>query len=148
MARPGASRRRRAKAPDAAGLGEWESLLPAAHEEWSDSLKRLQEVLGNIHDLDVLAGRLKRMRGQQLEENLPDWQARIENARQENLHTYRQLTLGTTSIWNTWLSGFPRDEWERYANARVRATRAAMDPRSARTTLVTRLAMRIWSQLR
>src|SRR5438045_5619483 len=86
-----------------------ESLLPAAHEQWRDSLKRLQEILGNIHDLDVLAGRLKRMRGQQLEENLQDWQARIENARQENLRTYRQITLGTTSVWNTWLSGFPRD---------------------------------------
>jgi CHAD domain-containing protein len=32
-----------------------ESLLPEHHAAWSDNLKRLQDLLGDVHDLDVLA---------------------------------------------------------------------------------------------
>jgi exopolyphosphatase/pppGpp-phosphohydrolase len=47
-----------------------------------------------------------------------------------------------------WLLGFPRLEWPRFADARIRATRSALDPKPARSRVVARLAMRIWSQLR
>jgi CHAD domain-containing protein len=125
-----------------------ESMLPTAHEEWSESLKRVQDVLGNIHDLDVLRDLLKKARAEHSGQVNEDWEARIDGERQKNVETYRQLSLGTTSIWTAWLSEFPRKDWERYAKARLRATRAAMDAKAARSLVVTRLAMRIWSQLR
>jgi CHAD domain-containing protein len=125
-----------------------ESLLPAAHSEWSESLKRVQDILGNIHDLDMLAELVKHAPAEHVEEAGPDWSTLVGNARHQNLETYRQLTLGTTSIWRSWLSGFPHREWLRYAKARIAATRKAMDPRPARGLTVTRLAMRMWSQLR
>ena len=125
-----------------------EALLPTAHAEWSESLKRVQDVLGNIHDLDVLVEMLKKARAGQPGEKDADWETRIEGARQENVETYRQLALGTASVWSTWLDGFPRNNWEKYANARIRATRAAMDAKPARNTIVARMAVRIWSQLR
>jgi CHAD domain-containing protein len=125
-----------------------ESLLPTAHSAWSDTLKRVQDVLGNIHDLDVLSEMLGKASANQPAEMLQDWEVRIENERQMNVQTYRQLTLGTTSIWTHWQSGFPREEWEHYAQARIRATRSAMDPKSGRSTLMARIAVRIWSQLR
>jgi CHAD domain-containing protein len=125
-----------------------ESMLPTAHAEWSESLKRVQDVLGNIHDLDVLADLLKKARPEHSAELTEDWETRIDGERQENVQTYRQLSLGTASIWSTWLSGFPRENWELYAKARLRATRAATDAKTARSLVVTRLAMRIWSQLR
>jgi CHAD domain-containing protein len=125
-----------------------ESLLPTAHAEWSDTLKRVQDVLGNIHDLDVLSEMLAKSSTNQSCEILQDWELRIENERQLNVQTYRQLALGTASIWTHWQSGFPREEWERDAKARIRATRAAMDPKPARSTGMARIAMRIWSQLR
>ena len=123
-----------------------ESLLPTVHGEWSDSLKRVQDVLGNIHDLDMLAEMLKKTRTE--EDVHDDWNARIEDERHKNQDRYRQLALGTTSIWTSWLSGFPRQDWERYAEARIRATRSALDRKPARSRVVARLAMRIWSQLR
>jgi CHAD domain-containing protein len=125
-----------------------ESLLPAAHAEWADSLKRVQEALGNIHDLDVFALRLKTAIAQHIGETRADWDSRIAGEREKNLETYRQLALGTASVWSDWFSGFPRDRWHRYANARIRATRNAMDPKPRRTTLLSRFALRIWSQLR
>jgi CHAD domain-containing protein len=125
-----------------------ESLLPAAHAGWSDTLKRVQDVLGNIHDLDVLSEMLAKTRADQSSEILQDWEVRIENERRHYVQTYRQLALGTASIWTHWQSGFPREDWERYANARIRATRAAMDPKPGRSTVMARISTRIWSQLR
>ena len=125
-----------------------ESLLPTAHSEWSDTLKRVQDVLGDIHDLDVLSEMLAKANANQSSEILQDWEHRIENVRRQNVQTYRQLALGTASIWTDWQSGFPRDEWERYAKSRIRATRASMDPKPGRSSLIARISTRIWSQLR
>ena len=125
-----------------------ESLLPTANADWSDTLKRVQDVLGNIHDMDVLSEMVARARASQSSESLQDWEQRIENERQRNVHSYRQLALGTVSIWSDWLSGFPHDQWERYAKARIRSTRAAMDPKPGRSSVMARISVRIWSQLR
>jgi CHAD domain-containing protein len=125
-----------------------ESLLPSAHAEWCDTLKRVQDVLGNIHDLDVLSETLGKAAANQSAEMIQDWELRIENQRQLNVQTYRQLALGTASIWTHWQSGFSREQWEHYAKARIQATRAAMDPKPGRSTVMARIAMRLWSQLR
>jgi CHAD domain-containing protein len=125
-----------------------ESLLPTAHAEWAESLKRVQEVLGIIHDLDVFALRLRRAIAQHVDETNVDWDGRIAAERGKNIETYRQLALGTACIWSEWFTGFPRDSWERYAKARIRATRNAMDPKPGRSALLSRFALRIWSQLR
>jgi CHAD domain-containing protein len=125
-----------------------ELLLPTAHADWSESLKRVQDVLGNVHDLDGLSEMLAKSRAAEFSEILQDWEVRIDKERQQNVQIYRQLALGTTSIWTHWQSGFPRQKWEHYAKARIRATRAAMDPKPGRSTLLTRISLRIWSQLR
>jgi CHAD domain-containing protein len=124
-----------------------ECLLPKVHVELGESLKRVQEVLGNIHDLDVLAEILKKARKEEIPGD-QDWETRIEAERQKNVQTYRQMALGTASIWNSWLAAFPRDNWEQYGRARIGATRAAMVTKSGRSVVVARLALRIWCQLR
>lgn len=125
-----------------------ESLLPVAHSEWIDSLKRVQDVLGNIHDLDVLGGILKKATAGQPSDAIQDWETKVASERQRNIETYRQLSLGTTGVWNAFLAGFPRDSWQRYADARIRATRGAMDTKRARSLVTRRIAVRLWSQLR
>jgi CHAD domain-containing protein len=125
-----------------------ESLLPTLHVECSESLKRVQDVLGNIHDLDVLASMLKKVRTEQPGDSNLDWVTRIERERHQNLETYRQLALGSASIWQTWLNGFPREQRLHYADARIAATRKAMDRKLRRSLSVSRISRRIWSQLR
>jgi CHAD domain-containing protein len=124
-----------------------ECLLPTVHAESGESLKRVQDVLGNIHDLDVLAEILKKARKEAIADD-QDWETRIGAERQKNVQTYRQMALGTASIWNSWLAAFPRDNWEQYGRARIGATRAAMVTKSGRSLVVARLALRIWCQLR
>ena len=125
-----------------------ESLLPTAHAEWSESLKRVQDALGNIHDLDVLAETIKSAQSEIEDAAESGWEQRIAAVREENLLTYRQLALGTTSIWQSWLNGFPREQWLAYSDARIEATRRAMDSKLRRSLSVTRLSKRIWAQIR
>jgi len=125
-----------------------EALLPTMHAGWSESLKRVQDALGNIHDLDVLAEAVKSAESEIEDAVDSGWQQRITTVRQENLSTYRQLALGTTSIWQTWLNGFPRERWLAYSDARIEATRRAMDNKLRRSLAVNRLAKRISAQMK
>ena len=108
----------------------------------------VQDVLGNIHDLDVLAELLKNARAESDAATDTGLETHVANVRQENLLTYRQLALGSASIWQTWITGFPRNLWLSLSDARIAATRKAMDSKLTRSLAVTRLAKRIWSQLR
>ncbi len=74
-----------------------ECLLPNVHAELGESLKRVQDVLGNIHDLDVLAEILKKACKETIGAN-QDWETRIEAERPKNVQTYRQMALGTADL--------------------------------------------------
>ena len=125
-----------------------ELLVPSLHARWIDSLKRVQDVLGDVHDLDMLLDKVSESGTEFDPELTKDWQARLAAIRQVKLQTYRQFALGGASIWQNWLGSFPRHEWPEYSSARIRATRKAMDPRPARSLAVLRIAKRLWSQLR
>ena len=124
-----------------------ELLVPSLHATWISSLKRVQDVLGDVHDLDMLREKAAESKGALPEEWRQNWQARVEDVRQEKLQTYRQLALGGVSIWQTWFSGFPKRDWPAYSAARITATRKAMDPRLGRSLAVSRIARRLSTQL-
>jgi CHAD domain-containing protein len=124
-----------------------ELLVPTLHGKCIGSLKRVQDVLGDIHDLDTLA-ELAAAKDAVAPEIRQDWQARVENVREERMETYRQLALGGVSIWQDWLSSFPKLDWPEYAAARIAATRKAMDPKPRRSLAVSRIAAKLWIQLR
>ena len=124
-----------------------ESLLPEHHAAWSENLKRVQDLLGDVHDLDVLTGMVK-----EASSGLP--QSRelllqtIEHERHERIEKYRQLTLGKTGLWNQWRHGLPHGErLESAAMARLRATARAADVHSRRTSLTARIALALHQKL-
>ena len=122
-----------------------ESLLPEQYTAWSDNLKRLQDMLGEIHDLDVLAGVVKKSDFLETEDSLKSWQEMIDRQRNERIETYRQLTLGKTSLWNIWRSGLPTNgRLEAAALARLRATARAVDPHVRHTSQVSRIAVALY----
>src|SRR5467141_4945562 len=111
-----------------------ESLLPEHYALWSDDLKRLQDMLGEIHDLDVLAEVVKKSDFHENEDSLKLWEEVIARERKKLIVTYRQLTLGKTSLWNMWRSGLPTNgRVEAAALARLRGTARAVDPHVRRT---------------
>jgi len=122
-----------------------ESLLPEHYAVCSDDLKRLQDMLGEIHDLDVLTEVVNKSDFLETEDSLKLWQEIIERERNQRIETYRQLTLGKTSLWNLWRSGLPTNgRVEAAALARLRATARAVDPHVRRTSQVSRVAVALF----
>src|SRR5437773_10467602 len=126
-----------------------ESLLPEHYATWSDNLKRLQDTLGEIHDLDVLAEVVKKSDVLETEDCLKLWQENIKRERNDRIETYRRLTLGKTSLWNIWRSGLPTNgRIEAAALARLRATARAVDPHVRRTSQTSRIAVALFDALK
>src|SRR6266853_4287805 len=122
-----------------------ETLLPEHYVAWSDNLKRLQDMLGEVHDLDVLAAVVKKWDLHETEDSLGLWHQFIERERNERIETYRRLTLGKTSLWNIWRSGLPTNgRVDAAALARLRATARAVDPHVRRTSQVSRVAVALF----
>jgi hypothetical protein len=69
------------------------------------------------------------------------WEENIAHERHERIETYRQLTLGTVSLWNRWQIGLPTNgQIQAAAMARIQATARAADPHHRRTTRDANLA--------
>ncbi len=126
-----------------------ESLLPEQYDAWSDNLKRVQDLLGEVHDLDVLSETVNQSDFVETEDSLKLWRQAIALERHERTETYRQLTLGKTSLWNLWRAGLPANgRIEAAADARLRATARAIDPRASRTSQISRIAVAIFEALK
>jgi CHAD domain-containing protein len=125
-----------------------ESLLPEHLAAWNENLKRLQDLLGDIHDLDVLVETVKaedRVDGSARK----FWKEILQRERAKRVQTYRQLTLGKTSIWNKWRHALPHGErLETASLARLRATARAAQSSPRNAARVARISIRIFDLLR
>jgi len=122
-----------------------ENLLPKRHVTWGSDLKRVQDLLGDVHDLDILHETVLRTADSS---GLAHWQETIDRERAERIATYRQLTLGATSLWNQWRLGLPTNGQVALASeARLHATGRAADPHLRKSAGTARLAKTIFKQL-
>jgi len=124
-----------------------ESLLPGRYVEWGDDLKRLQDLLGEVHDLDVLLGTIAKM-STDLEEARVSWAERITRERHERIETYRHLAIGEGGVWQVWRRALPEGSRLRAASeARLRVTARALEMNPKRATLVCRIAVKLFEAL-
>jgi CHAD domain-containing protein len=124
-----------------------ESLLPARYEEWGDDLKKVQDLLGEVHDLDVLSGKIAGA-ASGMEDSRVAWDERIGSQRHERIENYRKLTIGEGGLWQHWKRGLPDGRRLTAASqARLRVTARALETNSRRSTLVSQLAMRLFDGL-
>jgi CHAD domain-containing protein len=124
-----------------------ESLLPTRYEEWGEDLKRMQDLLGEVHDLDVLSTKIGEGTDE-FSESRAAWTERIASQRHERIETYRRLAIGEGGLWQYWRRGLP--EGSRLASAsqaRLRATARALEVNTRRVTFVSRLAVRLFDAL-
>jgi len=123
-----------------------ENLLPKLHAAWGADLKRLQDLLGDVHDLDVLAETVQTAATDS--SALPKWQEAISRERNERIETYRQLTLGVTSLWSQWRASLPTNgRIPEVAEARLKTTARAADPTFSKTAATGRLAKKLYKEL-
>jgi CHAD domain-containing protein len=91
-----------------------QSFLPEQYAAWESDLKKMQDALGEMHDLDVLRGwLLKAAKQESLEqETVKAWLVRIAGARQERVERYKKAASvnakrgergkRATSLWERW----------------------------------------------
>jgi CHAD domain-containing protein len=101
-----------------------ENFMPQRYEPWSKNLKRIQDLLGEVHDTDVLRGEIRRQRAKLPEALVLQWYQKIEEARKTRLDEFRSLIGGNgassahvggasesqgrekESLWQVWRAGF------------------------------------------
>jgi CHAD domain-containing protein len=125
-----------------------ESLLPQQYEAWSPNLKQLQDILGEVHDLDVLRVIIKQKVNGDAAELLPEWERTIERQRSARLQEYRDLAIGKDNVWHEWQQVLPHQKrLQTAAIARLRATARATDAHPRRAAQVSRLSMALFDAL-
>ena len=126
-----------------------ENLLPEHHAVWRENLKRVQDLLGEVHDFDVLTECVKSAALENAEDSRHAWSEILSRERAERIATYRQLMLGATSLWVSWRHALPHGErLQSSAMARLRVTARAADAHPHRTVRTTRIAKYLFDSLR
>lgn len=84
-----------------------ECFLPSRHASWRRELKKLQDLLGEVHDLDVLWAEVAQLRPMVSAAERRKWRALIDNLRKPRLATYRERMGNAGSRWEKWRADLP-----------------------------------------
>lgn len=87
-----------------------ENFLPEQHDAWMKDLKKLQDLLGDIHDLDVLWETARTIRAFITPQQREHWLAVQKRERQQRLDSYRAKMSGRDSLWYRWRAQLPQGE--------------------------------------
>lgn len=82
-----------------------ENFLPQRYAQWSKELKGMQDMLGEVHDLDVLRLRIRKQAAGLNPEAVANWMEEIEKARGTRLEEFRAKTANKDSSWVVWHKG-------------------------------------------
>lgn len=125
-----------------------ESVLPARAAAWDDGLRQMQDLLGEIHDLDLLMNVVRSESAGVNAHAIGAVRQRILARRRACIDQYRQRARGRAGLLGEWNAGLPHGaQVENAAAARLRATAQAMDRHPRRTTLVSQLALHVFDAL-
>lgn len=126
-----------------------ENFLPAEHKAWSNDLKHMQDLLGEVHDLDVLWATALSCHVFPDEPSRKGWHARIVEERRKRIEEYRQTMIAPDSLWNVWRAGLPQGKQiQEIATHRMKLWAKALDPDFAHSERVARLALELYDGLR
>ena len=87
-----------------------ENFLPQRYAQWSKELKGMQDMLGEVHDLDVLRLQIRKQSTGLSPEIVAKWIQEIEKERKIRLEEFREKTANKDSSWVVWHKGL---EWGR-----------------------------------
>jgi CHAD domain-containing protein len=82
-----------------------ENFLPQRYEAWGEDLRELQDLLGDVHDLDVLRAEIRRRYAGREPAATAAWLERIETERKARLELLRAKTNDKEFLWLAWRGG-------------------------------------------
>jgi CHAD domain-containing protein len=125
-----------------------EILSPARAVMWDEDLGKIQDLLGQIHDLDVLRTRINQESDAVLASSSGSIRHAIAAERRECMERYRQAMCDEDDLLRKWRSGLPNDDAiESATAARLHTTARAMDPHPRRTAAVAHIALAVYDGL-
>jgi CHAD domain-containing protein len=135
-----------------------ENFLPEQHAAWSDDLKHMQDVLGEVHDLDVLWPAAVQASVFPGDGARSRWQNNISEERAQRIETYRKTMVGKDgtektgfdedSFWQVWRSQLPdRQQTEAAALFRLQLWASLLDPDFKHSRHVAHLTLQLYDGL-
>lgn len=125
-----------------------ENFLPSRHEKWGAELRDLQNILGEMHDLDVLWRTALTIKAFGNERTRIEWRRRISEESGARIEIYRAKMIGKTSLFLVWRSELPGpDQIQDAALARIRIWAAFRDPDGPHSERVAKIALQIYDGL-
>ena len=125
-----------------------ENFLPAEHKAWSNDLKHMQDLLGEVHDLDVLWATAVSCQVFPDADSRRRWRERILSERAQRIDGYRARMSGPDSHWLVWRAGLPQGKQiETLATRRMKIWANSLDPDFAHSERVASLALQLYDGL-
>jgi CHAD domain-containing protein len=122
-----------------------ESFLPGPHARWGKELKKLQDLLGELHDIDVLWATVTRLRPLLGKAERKKWQSVVNAERGKRIAAYRAKTQGPKSRWKMWRAALPEGAaLERAQLDWLTVWASYLDPDPAHSNHVARLAVELF----
>ena len=125
-----------------------ENFLPEQEQAWGKDLRHIQDLLGEVHDLDVLWSTARQIHAFVTPQERQQWDAAVSRERSQRVQTYREKMLGRHSLWQEWRNGLPAGDKLRSAVLkRFEIWAASLDPAPAHTQLVTQFSLDLYDSL-
>ena len=125
-----------------------ENFLPRQHALWGSDLKDLQDLLGDVHDLDVLWALAVRIRAFPGLEHRRRWREKLNLERGKRIARYREKMVGRQSLWQVWRAELPSGPALRTAAmSRFRVWAGYLDPDFAHSQRVAQWAILLYEGL-
>jgi exopolyphosphatase/guanosine-5'-triphosphate,3'-diphosphate pyrophosphatase len=125
-----------------------ENFLPAEHKRWSDDLKEMQDVLGEVHDLDVLWATAVSSQVFPDQDSRRGWRDRIVAERTKRVDRYRARMVGENSLWHVWRAALPQGKQiQALATRRMKLWANSLDPDFRHSEHVASLALQLYDGL-
>ena len=128
-----------------------ENFLPRQHALWGDDLKELQDLLGEVHDLDVLWATAVEADVSAFPdlESRNRWREMLNTERAKRIVRYREKMVGKQSLWRIWRLELPSGPQLRTAAmSRLRTWAGYLDPDFAHSQRVAQLALLLYDGLK
>jgi len=126
-----------------------ENFLPRQHALWGDDLKELQDLLGEVHDLDVLWATAIEIQAFTEAESRSRWREKLNVERGKRIERYREKMVGRESLWRAWRAELPAGPQLRAAAmSRLRVWAGYLDPDFSHSQRVAQLALLLYDGLK
>jgi CHAD domain-containing protein len=125
-----------------------ENFLPVEHKAWSSDLKEMQDLLGDVHDLDVFWGTAVSCHIFPDIDSRNHWHKRILAERTKRIDRYRVKMIGPDSLWNIWRAALPQGKQiQILALRRMKLWANSLDPDFAHSERVACLSLQLYDGL-